>query len=345
MGVRWLSRRCSVVLYEFATASDENPDVIGWAPGADSVLIECKLTRADFLRDATKAVRRNPRAGMGQRRYYLCPPDVIQVKDLPPKWGLLWAIKGAIKNPAHEGRRCKICWSKSSFKTGLRAKVLLTPDNRQCGFIEYVPGEYAWRGVDARGYLFIHCIWTFSKQYRGKGLASQAIQACLEDAANTGSNGVAVITREQPWLAGAALFLANGFTVVDTAPPDYNLLVRKLNPSAPDPAFQGDWEKKLKRYSRGLTIIQSNQCPHIAKFAVEIAQAAERDYGLKPKIVELKSARQAQNAPTPYAVFAVIYNGRLLADHQISRTRFHNIMRKISGIGPPTRLRAARAKP
>jgi hypothetical protein len=91
MGVRWLSRQCSVVLYEFATAADENPDVIGWVPGADSVLIECKLTRPDFLRDATKAVRKNPRAGMAKRRYYLCPPDVIQVKDLPPKWGLLWA--------------------------------------------------------------------------------------------------------------------------------------------------------------------------------------------------------------------------------------------------------------
>jgi hypothetical protein len=33
---------------------------------------------------------------MGQRRYYLCPSDVIQVKDLPPKWGLLWAIKGQV---------------------------------------------------------------------------------------------------------------------------------------------------------------------------------------------------------------------------------------------------------
>jgi hypothetical protein len=43
-----------VVLYEFATPADENPDVIGWAPGAGSVLIECKLSRSDFLRDATK---------------------------------------------------------------------------------------------------------------------------------------------------------------------------------------------------------------------------------------------------------------------------------------------------
>ena len=32
MGVRWLSRQCSVVLYEFATEADENPDVIGWVP-------------------------------------------------------------------------------------------------------------------------------------------------------------------------------------------------------------------------------------------------------------------------------------------------------------------------
>ena len=78
------------MLYEFATALDENPDVIGWAAEADSVLIECKLTRSDFLRDAEKAVRRNPRTGMGRRRYYLCPAGVIQIKDLPPKWGLLW---------------------------------------------------------------------------------------------------------------------------------------------------------------------------------------------------------------------------------------------------------------
>jgi hypothetical protein len=95
MGVRWLSRQCSVVLYELATEAGEIPDVIGWA-STGSVLIECKLTRADFLRDANKAARKNPRAGMGQRRYYLCPPDVIQVKDLPPKWGLLWAARGAV---------------------------------------------------------------------------------------------------------------------------------------------------------------------------------------------------------------------------------------------------------
>jgi len=45
-------------------------------------------------------------------------------------------------------------------------------------------------------------------------------------------------------------------------------------------------------------------------------------------VVDLESWSDTQNAPTPYAIFALIYNGRLLADHQISRTRFRNIMSK-----------------
>ena len=33
---------------------------------------------------------------MGHRRYYLCPLELIQLKDLPAKWGLLWAMKGRV---------------------------------------------------------------------------------------------------------------------------------------------------------------------------------------------------------------------------------------------------------
>jgi hypothetical protein len=177
--------------------------------------------------------------------------------------------------------------------------------------------------------MFIHCVFTFYKQYQHRGCGALMIQACMEDAAKAGMLGVAVVAREQPWLAGPSLFLANGFELVDTAPPDYQLLVRKLNPSAANPAFKTGWEDRLKKYSRGLTIIHSHQCPHIAKFAGEIAEAAERDYGIKPRIVEIRSYRDAQNAPTPYAVFAVLHDGRILADHQISLTRFRNIMKKL----------------
>jgi len=236
-----------------------------------------------------------------------------------------------VQAAAHEGRCSKNRWLKAQFKKGLRAKVLLTPEQRQCGYVEYIPGEYAWRGVDAAGYMFIHCVWTFYKQYQHRGLGARMIQACLDDAEEAGMRGVAVVARDQPWLAGPSLFLANGFELADAAPPDYQLLVRKLDPSAASPLFKKGWQDRLAKYSRGLTIIRSDQCPHIAKFAREIAESAAREYGIKPRIVEIRSHREAQNAPTPYAVFAILYEGRILADHQISLTRFRNIMKRLPG--------------
>jgi GNAT superfamily N-acetyltransferase len=244
-----------------------------------------------------------------------------------------------IKNPAHPGRCEKNGWLLANFKKGLRARLLLAPDGKQCGYIEYIPGESAWRAVDAPAYLFIHCIYIHRYQHRGFG--GQLLDSVVEDARRNGMHGVAVAARSGPWLADPRLFLANGFEVADTAPPDYQLLVRKLDPRAPDPAFRKIGPGVWKKYEHGLTIIRSAQCPHIAKFADEIAETAEREYGMTPRVVELRSCRDAQNAPTPYAVFAIIHNGRLLADHQISRTRFRNIMNKL--ILPPT-IRAARRR-
>jgi hypothetical protein len=234
-----------------------------------------------------------------------------------------------VKNPVHDGRVRKNCWLKSYFPKGLKAKVLVLPGNRQCGYIEYVPGEYAWRGVNAPGYMFIHCIWTFSREIQHKGFGRTLIQACIDDALKSGMKGLAVVARNRPWLAKPDIFLANSFEVVDSAPPDYQLLVRKFDGSAENPAFTGEWEKKLKKYGKGLTIIRSDQCPHIAKFAGEIIECAKKEYGVDPRIVELKSHKDAQRAPTPYAVFSIIHDGRVIADHQISRTRFRNIMNRL----------------
>lgn len=234
-----------------------------------------------------------------------------------------------IKNTEHEGHIRKTNWLKTFLKKDLKAKVLFTEDNRQFGYIEYLPGQYAWRGVAADGYMFIHCIWTFYKKYKRKGYGKLLVQAALYDAKKAKMKGVAVIARKKPWLASRDLFLKNGFEVVDTAPPDYELLVKKFNRSAPNPHFKDNWDKKLKKYDKGLTIIRSDQCPHSIKFANDIAEMAEKTYKLKPRIIELKTYQEAQNAPTPYTAFAIIYNGQLLADHQISKTRFRNIMNKI----------------
>lgn len=141
--------------------------------------------------------------------------------------------------------------------------------------------------------------------------------------------GVAVVARKRPWLANSDIFLKHGFEIVDTALPDYELLVKKFKESALNPRFKDRWDEKLKKYSKGLTIIRAHQCPHTVRFADKIAEIAKNTYRLNPKIVELKTHQDAQNAPTPYAAFAIIYEGQLIADHQISSTRFENIMNKL----------------
>jgi GNAT superfamily N-acetyltransferase len=234
-----------------------------------------------------------------------------------------------IKDAEHPGRCEKRCWFQATRKFGVRLKTLMAPDGSACGHIEYLPGEYAWRAVNAHGYLFIHCLWIRSKEHRRQGWGSLMIEAALEDARREGREGVAALSRTGPWLADSRIYKANGFVPSDFAPPDFELLAYKFDPDVPGPKFRGDRGRKQERYPNGLTIIRSGQCPYIAKFSAEIVEAAREEYNLEPAVVDLRSYREAQNAPTPYAVFAVIYEGRVVADHPISRTRFRNIMAKV----------------
>jgi hypothetical protein len=88
--VRWLRRyRCGVVLSEQACASGEMPDAIGWKRACHSVLVECKVTRADFLADSVKSWRQKPEQGVGSERFYLTPASLIRTEELAAGWGLL----------------------------------------------------------------------------------------------------------------------------------------------------------------------------------------------------------------------------------------------------------------
>lgn len=93
-GERWLrSVGCRVVLrepFKAAVYTGEQPDVIGWRDGL-SILIECKVSRSDFLADRSKPFRKQPELGMGDFRLYLAPPGVLTADDMPEGWGLLVA--------------------------------------------------------------------------------------------------------------------------------------------------------------------------------------------------------------------------------------------------------------
>jgi hypothetical protein len=88
--VSWLrAYRCGVVLSEQACVSGEMPDAIGWKRACHSVLVECKISRADFLVDRDKPFRQKSEVGVGSERFYLVPEGLVRREEVPTRWGLL----------------------------------------------------------------------------------------------------------------------------------------------------------------------------------------------------------------------------------------------------------------
>jgi len=223
----------------------------------------------------------------------------------------------------------KVEWLKDRFQEGLEIKTLYSDKDGAQGMIEYIPGEYCWRPVDASGYMFIHCIFAgFKRPYKGKGYGSLLLNECIKDAKMGNKLGVAIVTRKGAFMVGKELLIKHGFEVVDQAPPDFELLVKKFNENSPTPTFKGNWQEKQSKYDKGLTIIRADQCPYTVKNVNEICESAERELGIKPKVITLKNYAEAQESPCPFGTFCIIYNGKLIAEHPISNKRFMNIMKK-----------------
>lgn len=101
----WLrSQHCQIVLSEQTASSGEVPDVIGWKSDCQSLVIECKISRADFFADRKKEVRLQPHLAMGCNRFYLTPKKLLRCEELPPGWGLLEACRNEVIVAAR-GRR------------------------------------------------------------------------------------------------------------------------------------------------------------------------------------------------------------------------------------------------
>lgn len=121
---RWLkSVGCAFAIRDpFRCLAEEQPDAIGWREGI-SVLVEVKTSRSDFYADRKKPFRRDPESGMGNWRFYMCPPELIQADELPEGWGLIWATpKRVIQSfsvPPNTG------WFKAPFSGNRQAESLI----------------------------------------------------------------------------------------------------------------------------------------------------------------------------------------------------------------------------
>jgi hypothetical protein len=82
---------CTIAIAELTTTSiSEIPDVIGFTKfEGKSILLECKVTREDFLQDKKKSFRQYEEDGLGDERYFYVPKGLLFPDEIPDGWGLL----------------------------------------------------------------------------------------------------------------------------------------------------------------------------------------------------------------------------------------------------------------
>ena len=217
-----------------------------------------------------------------------------------------------------EGYQRKLRWLKKRFAEGMKMKILKTGGR---AFIEYIPGRYAWRAVQAADYMVIHCIWVIGKS-KGNGCGGFLLNACKREAKKQNLKGVVMVTSSGNWLAAEGFFLRKGFEIVDESPPSFKLAALKFDKHSESPQFPKNLERRFKKYGDEITVLRTDQCPYIDQSVADIREVAE-SMNLAFKEIELTTARQVHNtAPSAYGVFNVIYNGELLSYHPLSKNQW-----------------------
>lgn len=151
IGYRWMLKnaRCGIGFKELTCAyNGETPDVIGFSSWGHSVIVECKISRSDFLKDKKKPFRINPEIGMGKYRFYCCPTGLIKQEELPERWGLIYVNdKGRatlVYNPYGGVYKTKGCFSpERGFKSNILSEHQLLYSALRRLFIQgYAPKIY-----------------------------------------------------------------------------------------------------------------------------------------------------------------------------------------------------------
>jgi len=102
-----LARPAVICTEVSASRSAENPDVFGVGPDGVSYLIECKVSRADFLGDRNKP-HRSAELHLGAYRWFCAPSGIIQPHELPKGWGLLQIVNKTLTQRIAPSRQTDI---------------------------------------------------------------------------------------------------------------------------------------------------------------------------------------------------------------------------------------------
>lgn len=224
-----------------------------------------------------------------------------------------------------ERAEVKKAWLRDEFKKGHR---FLKVDVRGKVFIEYSPAEEAWFPVSAPGYHFIQCLWASGK-YKGQGLGKMLIKACEEDCRKQKSLGLVAITtsKKAPYTVDKKFLEKQGFEQIDQAPPNFELYVKKFDPSAKNPGFKKTALSAQLNGTEGVVIYYSDMCPFNAPFVKVMAETAEKR-GLKAEIRKIKSSKEARNLPAAWGNCSVYLDGRFVSHMAMTEKMFNTLLDK-----------------
>ncbi|MCM3267745.1 GNAT family N-acetyltransferase [Paenibacillus elgii] len=220
-----------------------------------------------------------------------------------------------------QGVSLKKDWLACRFQEGLVFKKL---DAKGKVFIEYLPAENAWVPIDAPNYTFINCFWV-SGSYKGQGYGAQLLQECIRD--SEGKAGIVAVSshKKRPYLSEKSYYVKHGFEVCDTAPPYFELLVKRFDPDAPLPRFKESAKQQTIADDDGLVVLYTDQCPFTDHYTGEELDAIERAYGIPVKRVKLTTKEQAQNAPSAFTTYSAFYNGRFVTHEILTKAKFDKL--------------------
>lgn len=227
-------------------------------------------------------------------------------------------------NQKSEGYLAKKEWYTNNCNKNISIKIAIDKAGNSLGFVEFAEAEKSWKPIEANNYLVIHCIMVKSKNDRNKNIATLLLQAVEDEGIANNKLGISVLVSDGVWAANKKLFEKNNYKKIDSLS-RFDLYSKRFNLENPFPTII-NWELQTKQY-QGWNIIYSDQCPWHIKSVNDLVSTAKK-YKIDLNVIKLYSSIDAQKAPSGFANFSLIYNGKLLEDHYISSTRFENILKK-----------------
>ncbi|MCR4603057.1 MAG: GNAT family N-acetyltransferase [Prevotella sp.] len=212
----------------------------------------------------------------------------------------------------------KKTWLSERFDDGLC--FLKSVERGKC-FIEYIPAENAWNPLNAKGFMYIDCLWV-SGSFKGHGYSSDLLNECIRDSKSKGKKGLCILSsaKKKPFLADPKYLRHKGFEVCDEADNGIQLWCLLFDENASKPRLL-DCARHPHVDEAGYVLYYTSQCPFNAKYVPVLASIA-REKGVPFKAIHLQSKVEAQHAPSPITTYALFHDGEYLTNEQMNDKRF-----------------------